>query len=117
MVAAYDALNAGERGWSTTKIYTERMPQSGEPLVQAASGAAPRAAPRDETASVAQARGKSERLDRGLAKPCGPRAWPHVAPDCLADPPRPVRVITIETRAGEATSVLTRVPGEDAAQP
>jgi hypothetical protein len=49
------------------------------------------------------------------ASACNNAAWPYILEDCLdltglAGPRAGVRVITVETREGENTSILMRMP-------
>lgn len=68
---------------------------------------------RSVPAQLAPAAGAPKR-DRVLPAACGRQDWPYIAAECLvsadATPPRrPARVITIERRYGEATSMLAAV--------
>ena len=56
---------------------------------------------------------KGDRL--AVATECADQTWPHIAPACLfagpGNAPRNrVRMITVESRDGTNTSVLTRIP-------
>ena len=56
---------------------------------------------------------KGDRL--AVATECADQTWPHIAPACLSagpgDAPRNrVRMITVESRDGTNTSLLTRIP-------
>jgi hypothetical protein len=64
---------------------------------------------------AAQGAGKGNRLSTTASKACSQQTWPHIAPDCVTRgdglPRRgSIRVVTIETREGNNTSVLRRVP-------
>lgn len=99
------------------KLYTDRVPQTdgGPARNEAPDTAAMRGAGRPEPTAAGH-KGDSWREGSG----CAAQAWPYRARECLiaADgaPARPVvRTITIESRAGANTSVLTRVPVADVA--
>ena len=93
---------------------------SGKPYqdrVQPAGDAASLQAAALTTGSVAAERvspaGKGDRL--APAPACADQTWPYISADCArrrdgAVQPRPVRVITIESRVGANTSVLARMP-------
>jgi len=60
------------------------------------------------------ASGKGDSLTASSKVDCTSQAWPYISAACLtpvgeARAPRPVRTITVETRAGANTSVLARV--------
>jgi hypothetical protein len=58
-------------------------------------------------------RAKGDRL-KSLPGHCAAQTWPYFSSDCISGaderPSRQVRVITIESREGANTSVLTRIP-------
>jgi hypothetical protein len=58
---------------------------------------------------------KGDRINPVEASACNNAAWPYIPQDCLhltglAGPRTGVRVITVETREGENTSILMRMP-------
>ncbi len=108
VVTAYGPTPAAG-GDVPTKLYKDRILPAGE------------AAPRDvtvlTTGSVAAAErvspaGKGDRT--GQTPDCSAQTWPYISATCArrADgsvQPKSVRVITIESRIGANTSILTRV--------
>lgn len=57
---------------------------------------------------------KGDRLPLG---PCASQNWPYLSADCVASadgapPPRPVRMIVVERRVGEAGSALILTPAQ-----
>jgi hypothetical protein len=110
-VLSFTVVTAYNHAWSSQvepgqrKIYQERL-STDAAWAQDARPAAPVALPWIATAL------KGDRL---AAHPnCVDQTWPHIAPACLAasagSQEKRVRMITIETREGENTSVLVRVP-------
>jgi hypothetical protein len=58
---------------------------------------------------------KGDRITSVKTSDCSNAAWPYIPHDCLhltglAGPRTGVRVITVETREGENTSILVRMP-------
>jgi hypothetical protein len=58
---------------------------------------------------------KGDRITSVKTSDCSNAAWPYIPKDCLhltglAGPRAGVRVITVETREGENTSILMRMP-------
>jgi hypothetical protein len=58
---------------------------------------------------------KGDRITSVKTSDCSNAAWPYIPEDCLhltglAGPRAGVRVITVETREGENTSILMRMP-------
>jgi hypothetical protein len=58
---------------------------------------------------------KGDRITSVKTSDCSNAAWPYIPGDCLhltglAGPRAGVRVITVETREGENTSILMRMP-------
>ena len=58
---------------------------------------------------------KGDRITSVKTIDCSNAAWPYIPHDCLhltglAEPRAGVRVITVETREGENTSILMRMP-------
>jgi hypothetical protein len=58
---------------------------------------------------------KGDRITSVKTSDCSNAAWPYIPEDCLhltglAGPRTGVRVITVETREGENTSILMRMP-------
>jgi hypothetical protein len=111
-VLSFMLVTAYNQAWSSQvepgqrKIYQERLPTD-EASGQDARPSSPVALPSISTAL------KGDRL---AAHPdCVDQTWPHIAPACLAasnagSQEKRVRMITIEARKGENTSVLVRVP-------
>jgi hypothetical protein len=95
------------------KAYTDRVAVEGEAAPQALAYAAPRATP--VASESAQGERKGDRQQRPTDA-CSRQVWPHVTPSCMAEGGRNVRVVTLETRVGEATSALVRVPQPEMVQ-
>ena len=99
------------------KIYTDRIPQ-GE-AVPAGTLRISYAAKSGDSSAVQTARdSKGNLLRKTPQKDCAAQAWPHIAPECVGtdgNPPRSVRMITVEQREGTSTSVLVRIPASDIA--
>lgn len=90
------------------KLYTDRLPVSGEAPARAAPAGLAAAQP----ASPA-GRGTGAKGDRLAAAGCDGAAWPYIPAPCIQGAgasERPVRLITVERRADEGVSVLARVP-------
>lgn len=105
-------------GTTGGKIYTDRVPQ-GEPSPRF-SMAVYTPGQDDRGAPVAR-EGKGDPLGKAPHSACTAQAWPYVAPECLGrsegGPVRGnVRVITVEQRQGDSTSILVRVPAPELAQ-
>lgn len=66
---------------------------------------------------VRRAAGKADLLPIGSG--CASQIWPSIAMECLAGPGIPsqprVRTVTVEHRVGENTSILVRMPVQQAA--
>ena len=70
--------------------------------------------------AAAPARTEGTKGDRlPVAGSCADQTWPYIASGCLSaasdGQPKRVRMITVETRDGANTSVLSRVPQADVA--
>jgi len=58
---------------------------------------------------------KADRIIPGRLEGCGEAAWPYARQECVtlasgAEPRSSVRFVTVESRVGENTSVLVRMP-------
>src|SRR5215207_2577466 len=102
LVAADGISAAREIGPVPAKTYTDRVPASGvlaEPVQVAYAGVA--------------TTGKGDSQREKPAKSCEAQTWPNIARHCIAssdaEPRKLIRTITIESRDGANTSVLTRV--------
>ena len=99
------------------KIYNDRVPQ-GE-AVPAGTLRISYAAQSVDFGRVQAARdSKGNLLRNSPQRDCAAQAWPHIAPECVGtegNPPRTVRMITVEQREGANTSVLVRLPASDIA--
>ena len=76
--------------------------------------------PTPALAAAAPARTAGTKGDRiAVADPCADQTWPYIASGCLSQAsegqPKRVRMITVETREGANTSVLSRVAQADLA--
>jgi len=115
VVTAHDISTA--RDLPPGKVYTDRVPSAGAPSTQLAYAGV---TPGDRRAAevVSTGKGDSERPKR--ARSCEKQVWPHISRHCIAatgvEPRKLVRTITIESREGENTSVLTRVSAAALAQ-
>jgi hypothetical protein len=115
VVTAYNQMPvAAEPGQG--KLYQDRVvPEAESELSTGSIGGMP---PSNEAVTGGR---KADRLMPGAPDGCHQQAWPYVAPSCLsrsdgrASPSR-VRMITVESRAGANTSVLTRMPQTDIAR-
>lgn len=112
-VTAHDISKAGETVPVSGKAYTDRVSASGTasvPFQVAYAGV--NAGDRRAVESAASGKGDSQR--EKPAKSCEAQTWPNVARHCIAapggEPRKLVRTITIESREGANTSVLSRVP-------
>jgi hypothetical protein len=76
-----------------------------EPLFNLQTGAA--------SSAVRSAGQKADRIKQASSG-CRDAAWPYVPDECIskatAEAPRIVRTVTLETRSGNNTSVLVRLP-------
>ena len=113
-VAVYDQAWSSPSPMPSAKVYQDRLP-GGSPVATAAH-----ASSIDTTAASPVATGlkKSDRLAGG--RDCAGETWPYIAPACLKDADdaaksKRVRVITVETRVGPNTSVLSRTSQTDIA--
>ncbi len=109
-VAVYNQAWSSPSPAPSAKIYQDRLPASGTMAPHLVSLGAP--------APAATGFEKGDRL--GTDRDCAAETWPYIAPDCLASAhdtaqAKRVRVITMETRVGPKTSVLSRVPPTDLA--
>jgi hypothetical protein len=111
-VLSFTLVTAYNQAWSSQvepgqrKIYQERL-SAGEASAQDARPSSPVALPSISTAV------KGDRL--AAHANCVDQTWPYIASTCLAastagSQEKRVRMITIEAREGENTSVLVRVP-------
>jgi hypothetical protein len=115
VVTAYNQMPAlGEPGQG--KLYQDRVaPEAESELSTGSIGGA-----LSEREVVTGGR-KADRLAPGSREGCDEQAWPYVSPSCLSrsdgrSSPSRVRTITVESRAGVNTSVLTRMPQTDIAR-
>jgi hypothetical protein len=109
-VLSFTLVTAYNQAWSSQpsvagKIYQDRLA-----AVPEAEGVRPAASAALPSSSAGR---KGDRLAPSAA--CADQTWPYIAPGCMAagsagGPSRAVRMITIEAREGENTSVLLRVP-------
>jgi hypothetical protein len=119
LVAADGISAAREIGPVPAKTYTDRVPASGvlaEPVQVAYAGVTPG----DRRAADVATTGKGDSQREKPAKSCEAQTWPNIARHCIAssdaEPRRLIRTITIESRDGATTSVLTRVSAATVAQ-
>ena len=120
LVAADGISAAREIGPVPAKTYTDRVPASGvltEPVQVAYAGVTPGDR---RAADMATTTGKGDSQREKPAKSCEAQIWPNIARHCIAssdaEPRKLVRTITIESRDGANTSVLTRVSAATVAQ-
>lgn len=113
LVTAHDISKAGETVPVSGKAYTDRVSASdaaSQPFRMAYAGV--NAGDRRAVEGAASGKGDSQR--EKPAKSCEAQTWPNVARHCIAslggEPRKLVRTITIESREGANTSVLSRVP-------
>ena len=113
-VLSFTLVTAYNQAWSSptpplpTTKYQDRLSDLGM------SGVAP------ALVAAAPARTEGTKGDRlAAAASCADQTWPSIASGCLSaasdGPPKRVRMITVETREGANTSVLSRVPQADVA--
>jgi hypothetical protein len=111
-VLSFTLVTAYNQAWSSQiepmqgKIYQDRLPARGA-SAQDVRPSSPVALPSVSTAP------KGDRL--ATRADCVDQIWPYIAPACLAastagSQHKRVRMITIEAREGDNTSVLVRVP-------
>ena len=91
---------------------TTFVPDSSKPFAERVTEA-PRGQSGLALSAVRSAGQKGDRLEAG-SNACRDAAWPYVPDECLskatAEAPRIVRTVTLETRPGNNTSVLVRLP-------
>jgi len=111
VVTAHDIQAVHATAPVSSKVFTDRAPGSGAlaETVQVAYAGERRGA-----AEVVSS-GKADSQREKPTKSCEAQTWPHVARHCIAgapgaEPRKFVRTITIESREGENTSVISRVP-------
>jgi hypothetical protein len=93
---------------TSTKTFVDRVPQT---TIEGGAAAVLTAEQHRPDQSVGK---KGDRTAPGTST-CGDAAWPYIPQECLqltaAAGPRPsARMITVETRQGENTSILMRLP-------
>jgi hypothetical protein len=96
--------------WTTEP--TTFVPASSKPFAERVTEA-----PRNHSglalSAVRSAGQKGDRLKPG-SNACRDAAWPYVPDECIskatAEAPRIIRTVTLETRPGNNTSVLVRLP-------
>jgi hypothetical protein len=109
VVGTWDAA-ARTPAASTTKTFVDRVPETS--IETGAATSLISAEQRRPTQSAGQ---KGDRSASAGAAGCDEAAWPYVPQACLhlaggAEPRTSVRMITVETRQGENTSILMRMP-------
>jgi hypothetical protein len=117
VVTAYNQSVSAGPSAPSPKAFTDRIAPDSAALVSLAAKAS--AAASDARTTVAGAKG--DRLIAVLPLNCADQEWPYIAADCLTRDdghpmPGRVRMITIELREGENTSVLQRSPQTTMAQ-
>ena len=116
-VTAYNQSVSAGPSAPSEKAFTDRILPDGAVSASLATPVGRTSAPSRVTA----AGGKGDRLVAVVPTNCVDQEWPYIAADCLTRDdgrakPGHVRVITIERREGENTSVLQRVPQTTMAQ-
>lgn len=119
VVTAHDISAVRETAPVSGKVFTDRLPaSSGASETIQVAYAAVNPGDRRAVEVVGSSKGDSQR--EKPAKSCEAQTWPNVARHCIAssgsEPRRLVRTITIESREGANTSVLTRVSAAAVAQ-
>ena len=119
VVAADGKSVTREAGPVSGKIYTDRVPASGAATEAMQVGYAG-VMPGDRRAAEVVATGKGDPQREKPATSCEAQVWPYVSRHCMAstgsEPRMPVRTITIESREGANTSMLTQVSAAIVAQ-
>lgn len=94
---------------SSTKTFVERVPET-----SIERGAATSLTSAEQHRPTQSAGAKADRIVSAGANVCGEAGWPYVPQECIhlanGVEPRPIRMITVETRQGENTSILMRIP-------
>jgi hypothetical protein len=116
-VTAYNQSVAAGPSAVSQKVFTDRILPDGALSASLAAPAGTISVP----SRVTVAGPKGDRLVAVVPTNCADQEWPYIAADCLSRDdgrvkPGHVRVITIERREGENTSVLQRVPQTTVAQ-
>jgi hypothetical protein len=100
-------VGAGTPAATSTKTFVDRVPETS---IERGAAAVLTAEQHRPVQSVGQ---KGNRIAPG-ASTCGDAAWPYIPQECLqlaaGGPRASARMITVETRQGENTSILMRLP-------
>jgi hypothetical protein len=117
VVTAHDISAARETVPGFGKLYIDRVAASDAASLK---GAYAGVNPGDRRAVETAATGKGDSQREKPAQSCEAQTWPNIARHCIAasgsEPRKLVRTITIESREGANTSVLTRVSAVSVAQ-
>jgi len=108
VVGVWEA-DAQTPSFASSKTFVERVPESSIEVGAATNLTTPEQ--HRPTQSVGR---KADRIVPAGANACGEAGWPYVPHECIylanGVEPRPIRMITVETRPGENTSILMRMP-------